>query len=926
MFHLVKLVFLLSILSGTATAQWGTVVAQNDTNRFITSQYNYGLVMPHQNIIVGKLDTTITSAGIGGGNAFKVIVGSLLDHEDNCANYSITNGVASCAGSYEKWREMEKSTSWYQADRGDTTAMFPTNYAVTISTGQDSVNIWNRDTAELWMAFKSVSGNMLHGTGIKNDLKKKDGILYVGATGNGIQLIDFLKEERKSYDSGSLHIYQGNVQERNAGKGTLAYSTSVVLTNDNVNTVAAVRDPFGLKDALGRPKHWWVVGTDADVNTYNAHTDIIYKWGWGSDDVDHVAIDDRGFIIVAFLDATINRVLGRDSEFIRSAIDLGAGANHWASDNTGDGDIAWAADVRATDVVLAEPVPWAQNRPRIIYSSAAGVYNLYSSNPASTSTRNQARQRFSSTVNAPLEVGDAVLTLALEDNTTDSSPYGNTMTASGSPGTVAAVFGNGYSSTTSSYLYRTGDTDFRLGTDDDWYVHFWAKPQESGTNGYMFVADETAQAMPYLQIFIAGSTGIVNFNARDNAGNSWNLSGGPNLNDTRWHHIAAVWDNSALVSGLYIDGVVVAEGTAPFGPMDDDDVYIGKDTGTNYYVGLMDDIVYGKGLLSSEAIAKLHAEGRKKLGMGTPVFTRTTDDALLSNNIVDIDALDNGMWTVVFSDAATAQVFDGRIPIQQIAAPAGTVKSVALIQSPGTDSVGVAIGTTTNLKFVQPSVNLRAAMAHQYKEPIHVAESVVVDSAGQDGIFWTANDAIDAAANARRAFIQLGVGTFGPFNADKPSMTIQGMGYDIASSYGTLITNGTASLNVQVSASRVTIRNIAMYTAPGGAGGGSNCADITGAYARMIENIYVDCDNSANEGSMDKAMFRGNQFHGADVDHIASSGSDNIVIVGNFAVGAGGYFVNLGASANNGIVAGNTSDKGIVNTTGTNTVAANEEY
>ena len=36
MFHLVKLVFLLSILSGTANAQWGTVVAQSDTNRFIT--------------------------------------------------------------------------------------------------------------------------------------------------------------------------------------------------------------------------------------------------------------------------------------------------------------------------------------------------------------------------------------------------------------------------------------------------------------------------------------------------------------------------------------------------------------------------------------------------------------------------------------------------------------------------------------------------------------------------------------------------------------------------------------------------------------------------------------------------------------------------------------------------------------------------
>ena len=89
MFHLVKLVFLLSILSGTANAQWGAVVSQPDTNRFINSQQDFGLIMPHQQVVVGLLDTIITSVGIGGGNAYKVIVGSLLDYEDNCFNYSI---------------------------------------------------------------------------------------------------------------------------------------------------------------------------------------------------------------------------------------------------------------------------------------------------------------------------------------------------------------------------------------------------------------------------------------------------------------------------------------------------------------------------------------------------------------------------------------------------------------------------------------------------------------------------------------------------------------------------------------------------------------------------------------------------------------------------------------------------------------------
>ena len=154
---------------------------------FITSQEKIGLIMPHQQVIVGLMDTIITSAGTGGGNANEVLVGSLWDHADNCVNQRIDSGNSSCVGSYELWREMEKSTSWYQADRGDTTAMFPTNYAITISTGQDSINIWNRDTAELWMAFflASSNKNMIGVTADPvNDIKFVDGILYVG-TGDG---------------------------------------------------------------------------------------------------------------------------------------------------------------------------------------------------------------------------------------------------------------------------------------------------------------------------------------------------------------------------------------------------------------------------------------------------------------------------------------------------------------------------------------------------------------------------------------------------------------------------------------------------------------------------------------------------------------------------------------------------------------------
>ena len=63
-----------------------------------------------------------------------------------------------------------------------------------------------------------------------------------------------------------------------------------------------------------------------------------------------------------------------------------------------------------------------------------------------------------------------------------------------------------------------------------------------------------------------------------------------------------------------------------------DDLYIGaKDGSAYYFTGLIDDFQmsvhtgYGQ-MLDGVAIGKIYAEGEKKLGMGTPVFTRTPDD------------------------------------------------------------------------------------------------------------------------------------------------------------------------------------------------------------------------------------------------------------------------------------------------------------
>mgnify|MGYP003667510383 FL=1 len=989
MFHLVKLVFLLSILSGTANAQWGTVVAQNDTNRFITSQYKYGLVMPHQNVIVGNLDTTITSVGIGGGNAYKVIVGSLLDYEDNCVNYSIVNGVASCEGSYELWREMEKSTGWYQAARGDTTAMFPTNYAVTISTGQDSVNIWNRDTAELWMAFKVATGNHIF-TGTQNEIEFKDGRLYSASTG-GLFVEDFLTERASIYNVGGFAIYEGGFQSRNKG-GTglfITYSTAIALAASSTNSVAVTRDPFGLKDALGRPDHWWIVSSPSNGggSLYNPYTNTIYDQGATSGDFNIFSVSDRGQIWGASNNSggydklSMMGNAGNNTIFGQTGDGLTPQVNYAGDSAKGEEKLAWTTGINGTKILASN------NRSSIVGDNADNAYawcdeGAYILSPSggfgAQPTTNFAKQRWSSTVNAPVEFGDNIVAMAFEDNTTDSSPYGNTFTAANSPGTATAVFGNGYSGTVGSYTSHDNDADFNLANLAPMSVTLWVK---RGTEANFL--NETiwwlsaSDAYPYSYMTLVGS-GYLMTSVSDGSNNE-SATTNFAINDGLWHHLAMVWEGcSGCALRLYVDGVEVASDesittrSAAF-----DDLDIGNHAGISnrYFRGMIDDFTLSHTLITPEAIAKLHAEGRKKLAMGTPVFTRTPDDALLSNNVVEVDALDNGMWAVAFSDANTVQVFDGRIPVQQIAAPAGTVKSLALIQSPGTDSVGVAIGTTTNLKFVQPSVNLRAAMAHQYQEPIHVGESVVVDSSGVGGIFWTGNDAINAGANANRSHIKFATGTYGKFSADKDGQWIQGSGqghtYTLGGAPTTLIDGGTSGHAIDVSGVGVVLSDLSAQTDEG-AGNAFSAIHLSGGQNQVVRDIIIpesdlhgisqtatastslftnirvyDADNYAMllQGGASQAI--GNFVGSAGADGIyvggvrmvvegnyinpntndgirCDSAGDNSVFVGNLIHDGGGITLNSGCDYS--IVDGNASDGGVSNNGSNNVIGDNVTY
>lgn len=93
----------------------------------------------------------------------------------------------------------------------------------------------------------------------------------------------------------------------------------------------------------------------------------------------------------------------------------------------------------------------------------------------------------------------------------------------------------------------------------------------------------------------------------EKASNNWNIEGGTIVANV-WHHVAVTIDRSLNVK-LYVDGIMVASGTAPAETnTTSEPVFIGKLGGTynsNYFNGKIDDLNFYYGVLNSDEVQAL---------------------------------------------------------------------------------------------------------------------------------------------------------------------------------------------------------------------------------------------------------------------------------------------------------------------------------
>ena len=159
----------------------------------------------------------------------------------------------------------------------------PMRGAIFLNNAKTELHWWNLDTDAAYMQFdvggsNNDDNNMIYlASNLPSCIAFLDGKIYFGLTGGGAWFIDLLQDECIGWFASGQRRYEGNIEERNDGKGNVSTRTSVTIINNTVNGVAAGRDTT-LTDEFNRPIHWWSVGTAGGACIYNPHNDAIYDW------------------------------------------------------------------------------------------------------------------------------------------------------------------------------------------------------------------------------------------------------------------------------------------------------------------------------------------------------------------------------------------------------------------------------------------------------------------------------------------------------------------------------------------------------------------------------------------------------------------------------------------------------------------------
>ena len=808
------------------------------------------------------------------------------------------------------FRQREASSSYVAAD-----GIFPTKSLIWITTGQDSIVIWDVRKDQEWMVFVGASNNMIHGSGVV-DLQFLDGKLYFASGDKGIAYSDFVADGQTYYTTGGITRYKGDISDRNAASGNLTLNTSPAIVNTAANAVAAIRDPAGGVDEFGRPLHYWAVHTEAaGVSVYNPIDDAIY---------DDTGLDSGGEAIALAPDGTFAFAGLATHEFVRVkrsglqgiSADGTFGSPGFTGSGTGGLDAPVTITNEWTGIELFRGSSVARTgMPFVVLSQAEGLLiSHWQSNQSSAQGGENALTLFiDDPYNWPPWSGAVGMSLALEDAT---EAFGNDLTNNNTVTFQAtnAVIGSAANFVAASSMSLT-DADVAAHTPSltNFSVGCWFRREiDSGSNEGMvakYDAGDGADRSYLLYVTAADKAGFV-----VDCGTEVGSVDGPALLLNTWYHLVGTFDGSNQY--VYLDGVEI-ETEANSGTMVDatEPFTVGgwssAGSPTAFFDGQIDQVFVIGRTLSENEVRWLYQRG-----LSAQQNSVDPSDALHADDVDFIATSLDGKWIAAGNQDSVTILNDYGIPVDRIVGPGtGNLQDVAIwaVQ----DTFGLAMAAVEDVQIINPKRNLideiRApptyigtpAVAGRMLMGVPLMPQTwdaVVDSAG-NGHFTNVQDAIDAVGQGGSIFIRKG--TYPPFDANVNNLSIWGSATTEAG-VGTEIDGTTVDDAIDLSGSNVTIANLSVRTT-GGGGNAYDGIELTGA-AAFLFNVYVrgsDQHGFLLGSGANHSRILSCTFASIDVDGIQIDAPRAIITSNLFQTSIGGISIDIGALGDNALVHSN---------------------
>jgi len=856
---------------------------------------------------------------------------------------------------YQKFLQKVKNTSWVleeRAQRNDPTWVFPRRGAWQITTGQDSVILWDYTVSpvDTVMVFARggasiVSGGNMVGASsdVITDVKFLDGTFYVGTkTGTGaiFNVIDFVKDRSFVYRSNSNYIYNGGISQRNSGVSFYQTATIAVVVNENVNAVSVIRDPEGATDEFGRRLPIVGVATAGGASVSDAGINNFYDSST-STEFYSIDISPDGWIVVGDRNAS-----NPDRPFLKKSVKT-ITADSWSFDisfangNGGSREGSWS-DASVHNETLLLPSQSVVNGVDPVFLQATSE-NILLAHINSTSLSDGINVHIDSDGNIAYQD-----TLAWDLGSVNGV-FNNALTNVGSATFVDGKIGKAVSlNGTTQYLIRPDDNAFNFGTSD-MAITFWFK-SASASNPAGTVNVVRLQKNPDNLGFGLTANGYPNFFVwDDNAATSDAITPSIDVYDALWHSALVGRDGANWV--MYIDGVKVGETAVSnaSASIDPDSLLVGTavfgGSTTGFFAGNVDNLAIWKRALVNNEIVWLNNRGQ--------VANGNLSDYLGAND-VDYASADPNSNTFTFGNQDTTyHTTTSGLPLARIPSAGGNVTDAHVIASG--DSTAIYQATSTKTKIYQPDLTVQQLAQDkgvEFARPVanikrFVAPSnlhlfdAVVDGAGY-GDYTQVDQAIDAGAKS----IFIKNGTYDPFDADVSDLWIVG-----ESQRDVVINGGTTDDAIDVTGNFVTIENLAVKTTGGTGNGYDGINQSSGQDMRVLRVWVLDSDDDgiAVESGAIQAVIEDCVIFDADGDGVFISGARVRVINNLFRENIGGNGVSvdgngdnfsitsnmirttsagisISAGGDNGIYDGNIMDVAVSDSGTGNTAGDNETY